>query len=295
MQSWNLLGVQFARDIQKYHRIIANQYRAFTHHDPDFLLPLFKEENTTHYYITPRAVEGCNQVKLGNTFRYDWVRAKVENGLKQWSFGKKMLRFYRFGNTLLILYAKSFSPDYFIKNLRESIRKRQLLPGVDLDQLDVEDFYRLGVPPEFLPRDQKMNVNYVLLKLNVDIETCEITEGMPTKMPLAQEAFLHFRQMLWFILLSPLEMVVVKPGIKHGTRSSPDRLFNEEMFPMIVVNYNWNRISVREEEFWVRGEDNIGFARQQACGPGRSLRKEMWIDPFKKNGYVRGASKAKQI
>src|SRR6185437_12423313 len=130
-----------------------------------------------------------------------------------------------------------------------------------LDNISAEDLIQMGVPPEMFPTAKQTELNYVLLKMNMEKETCEIVEGMPKTMPLAQEAFLHFRQMLWFILLAPIEMITVRPGTKHGSRNSPTRLVNDEKFQMIIVNYNWNKISVREEPFWVRGEDGIGFSR----------------------------------
>lgn len=93
-------------------------------------------------------------------------------------------------------------------------------------------------------------------------------------------------KLLCFIFLSENEERIVPPGKSYGTRKQPDALSNDTNVPVTIVNSCWNITSIRTEGFNVSGH-----LRVQPCGPGLSQHKIIFIEPFKKNGYIRKALK----
>lgn len=100
-----------------------------------------------------------------------------------------------------------------------------------------------------------------------------------------------FFRLLIFVYLTEVEVQLLLPGARYGAKASPTGFKNKEPFPFVVINANWNKISVRTEGFMVTGESGFGFARLQRCGTNRNERKLVWIMPHQKHGYVRGAKK----
>jgi len=92
-------------------------------------------------------------------------------------------------------------------------------------------------------------------------------------------------RLLCFIYLSDTEEIILKPGEKMGTKKS-GKLINEIKQPLIIVTSKWNITSIRTEGFKVSGH-----FRLQPFGKGRNQVRVQWIDPFDKEGYVRGAKK----
>lgn len=98
-----------------------------------------------------------------------------------------------------------------------------------------------------------------------------------------QDIYEFVYKILCFIFLSENEYEIIKPGASKGTRKS-GKLKNDLSVPITLINSKWNITSIRNEGFDVSG----GFAIRWA-GVGRHYAKMVFIQPFKKNGYVRGA------
>jgi hypothetical protein len=96
----------------------------------------------------------------------------------------------------------------------------------------------------------------------------------------------RFYKLLCFFFLSENEEIIVNPGKSYGTKKQHDALSNDTNVPVTIVNSCWNITSIRTEGFDVRGH-----FRLQPCGPGLRDTKMIFIQPFKKEGYVRKAAK----
>jgi hypothetical protein len=103
--------------------------------------------------------------------------------------------------------------------------------------------------------------------------------------PYDDEEFRSFVQMLIFLELSDLEVYILSPNMKTGTRKT-EKFINKSPSNVKIVDSKWNTISIRSEGFKVNGH-----WRLQACGLNREQRRLIWIDTFEKNGYVRNKSK----
>lgn len=114
---------------------------------------------------------------------------------------------------------------------------------------------------------------------------------------LADQFYVHaegmeekFYKLLCFFFLSENEENVISPGKSYGTKKQPDALSNDTNVPVTIVNSCWNITSIRTEGFDVRGH-----FRLQPCGPGLSDTKMIFIQPFKKEGYIRKAAKPEAL
>lgn len=104
-----------------------------------------------------------------------------------------------------------------------------------------------------------------------------------------------FKKDFWFKLLcfffySQNKEIIVSPGKSYGTRKQMDSLSNDSKYPITIVNSNWNVTSIR-----LHGFNVSGHFRLQPCGFQFSETKMIFIEPFKKNGYVRKAIKNNHV
>jgi len=97
-------------------------------------------------------------------------------------------------------------------------------------------------------------------------------------------------KLLCFFYFSNNEMIIVEPGNKYGTKKTGKVINTFSDIPITIVNSNWNITSIRAEEFGVRGH-----FRLQPCGPGLTEIKMIFIEPFKKKGYMKKATNTKHI
>lgn len=95
-----------------------------------------------------------------------------------------------------------------------------------------------------------------------------------------QDIELLMYQLMCFLYLAENEEVVVEAGHKHGTRKS-GKVINTLPLPLTIVTSKWNITSIRTEGFPVSGH----FRLQ----PYKDRYEMIFIQPFKKHGYVRRA------
>lgn len=90
---------------------------------------------------------------------------------------------------------------------------------------------------------------------------------------------------LAFILFVEIETKVVRHGspIFDGVNCLYN---NKTKYPIEIIDSTWFTTLVNSNEFKVRGH-----LRWQPCGDGLKARKLIWIDEFKKHGYIRQARK----
>lgn len=96
----------------------------------------------------------------------------------------------------------------------------------------------------------------------------------------------HIYKFLCFFYLTDNQEVIIPPGQVHGTRKQ-GKIRNDFRFPVTIVNKNWNLTIIRNEGFSVSGH-----FRLQPYGPGRTMNKLIFIEPFEKSGYKRVAGKS---
>lgn len=90
-----------------------------------------------------------------------------------------------------------------------------------------------------------------------------------------------FFQLCIFWQFSDPEVVVLEEGRKVGTRKA-GKITNDSPFKVRMIDSTWNKIIIRTDGF-----DVDGHLRLQPCGEGMKDRKLIWINPFKKKGYIR--------
>lgn len=259
MQTRHLLGVTFAQNIDKFKPILIKQYKEAKGREVPEIEPIFSEEDCSHYYITESVIGDCKKIKVDEPFDLVWLKYKLDENVKQWSFGERFIRFFRKEDRVIAIYGKF---------------------------QDIQEHFKF--------RDGERGINYVVFDFDLTNKDVDVTEGN-SKLPIADEGRLLFYQLLTFILLASIDVYIVPPRQKYGTKKSPERLLNEENFPFTIINSNWNKISVNIEGFPVSGASGMGFPRKQACGPGWKDRKLIWIEPFTKSGYILGAKKSNEI
>ena len=92
-------------------------------------------------------------------------------------------------------------------------------------------------------------------------------------------------RILIFLYFSEITQVILKPNGKTGTQST-EKYKNDLNQTFIIVDTTWNRISIRTDGFPVSGH-----FRLQPCGKNNEDRILIFIEEYRKNGYVRGAKK----
>lgn len=115
----------------------------------------------------------------------------------------------------------------------------------------------------------------------IDTETGDINYADKSDALLTDEHFKFFVQLLVFTELSKLEIKILEPRQKFGTRKL-GKYINESNQNVTIVDSVWNKMIVRTEGFGVRGH-----WRFQKCGKNFSEVEYIFIEEFRKNGYVR--------
>lgn len=131
--------------------------------------------------------------------------------------------------------------------------------------------------------DVPSQVYFTYTSFKIDLIEGSINYGNNKDASLDDPNFMFFLRLLIFIELSELEVITLKPSEKSGTRRH-GKYINNSNSDLVVVNSSWNRILVRKEGFDVQPH-----FRLQACGKEWEDRKLVFIDAFKKEGYIRRA------
>lgn len=93
-------------------------------------------------------------------------------------------------------------------------------------------------------------------------------------------------KLLCFIYLTENDETIVEPGRKNGTKKS-GKIVNTLPYSVTIIDSRWNTTVIRTEGF-----DVSGHFRLQPYGPQMSKSKIIFIQPFKKQGYIRKAKSA---
>jgi hypothetical protein len=93
-----------------------------------------------------------------------------------------------------------------------------------------------------------------------------------------------FLTTLWFIRNCDIEQKVIKPQEKF--RENGNKHYNESKSELIILDCRWFTELIRDIPFLVKGH-----FRWQPVGEGRTQKKLIWIEDFKKEGYHRKATK----
>ena len=109
--------------------------------------------------------------------------------------------------------------------------------------------------------------------------------GCSTSEAFESSLFKTFIQTLIFLEFSELETVTVKPNGKIKTVGE-GKILNGTNYNIVIVDSTWNKKIIVAGEFSVSGH-----LRFQPYGANRQRRKLIYIDEFKKQGYVRNAKK----
>lgn len=202
------------------------------------------------------------KVKRDEHNRYDWTvfsrlpeckKSFILYPIKEWDLG---------GVIRMVITRGADGPTMIIVHLRG--RTTELNPK--------SQFYKPMIPGEMFLGSSFFGVD---LTTNEHLKTRQEPE--------VKEVYEFLYKLMCFIFLSENEYIEVDPGHSYGTRKS-GKVKNELEFPVTVINSRWNVTSVRNADF-----DVMGHFRLQPYGPGRGQVKMIFIEPFKKHGYVRRA------
>lgn len=145
------------------------------------------------------------------------------------------------------------------------VKKNGMIFGMQIDTRDIENVGKY--------------MDYHTFKINTI--TGDIDYANKPVEPLTEPNFKLFVQLLVFTELSKLEVKVLEPNQKTGTRKE-GKYINDSNKQVIVVNSVWNKMVVRTTGFQVSGH-----WRLQRFGKDFSEAEYIFIEPFMKNGYIR--------
>lgn len=127
-------------------------------------------------------------------------------------------------------------------------------------------------------------IGYCMYTYDLD-SNYEFAEGEES----TQESKELFLKLLIFYEFAKHETIYVEPGRKHGTRNE-GKVLNDSTTKVTIIDSTWNKIIIRKEGFDVQGH-----LRLQACGKNLEQRELIWVDDYKKNGYVRGLKNKSEV
>lgn len=212
----------------------------------------------TNFLIRETAQEMIMKIPLNEKFDVKFLR-RIKNKKATFLFGKYFtVRYYKEGDNIYCFFL-------FISDSNDGDMLNCLFSRIDLVTGEITFPTNSG--------DCRFNLDNIPMK--------KLGEN-----PVAQLKM--FIQTLLFVELSDIEINILPPNRKIGTRKN--NVFNRSHSDITVVDSKWNTISVRTDSFLVSGH-----WRMQPCGFEMKERKLIWIDTFEKNGYVRNRSKINQV
>lgn len=236
---------------EEFEKMLRNEVNEDEAQRLHVLFGLISNDQQKAYYITNTVVD-----------KLDMLKVSTRNWVYDWTVFKNIagckLTFIFKDNSLLRVWIH----DHVIQFFKCSYK-----------YYSKEDQLKHKVPGEVL-----------LTQLYIDRDTGELADNFFQVGSKDMED--TFYKLLCFFFLSENEEIIVNPGKSYGTKKQHDALSNDTNLPVTIINSCWNITSIRTEGFDVRGH-----FRLQPCGPGLSDTKMIFIQPFKKEGYVRKAAK----
>jgi len=209
------------------------------------------ERECKHYYITESVLTMCRKIRVKEPFDLEWL-SPLPDGKKQLNFGKHFIRYSKKGDQITGLMGTESPRD---------------------DVAGIYSYFSLQLRPTYAQGAEPHD----------DYDEHDLSKGV--SLSYDEQSSKLFYQLLTFMELAEVQELYVPAGAKTGSKKSEFNLKNDSSFGITVVKTNWNKI-IRTEGFSVDGH-----IRKQPYGPGRKLRKLIWIDPFHKNGYNLAAQK----
>lgn len=145
------------------------------------------------------------------------------------------------------------------------VKKAGVIFAIQVDTREVEE--------------KGLYMDYTTFKINTI--TGDINYANKPIEPLTEPDFKFFVQLLVFTELSKLEIKILNPKEKFGTRKL-GKYINESNQRVTVIDSVWNKMVVRTTGFNVSGH-----WRFQKCGKNFSEIEYIFIEEFRKKGYVR--------
>lgn len=180
----------------------------------------------------------------------------------------------------------------FLKNL--PVKKATFLLGKDLSMKyykTADNVYAVFFRLEDTPEGEAFTWTWLRIEMTTGkivlpvfekyMEAKDSEHSILQTKPFEDAEFKLFVQLLLFVELSELEIEVLEPKRKTGTKKT-GKYLNDSEKNVAIVDSKWNVVSVNNTGFLVDGH-----WRLQPCGEGRLKRKMIWIDTFEKKGYIR--------
>jgi len=92
-----------------------------------------------------------------------------------------------------------------------------------------------------------------------------------------------------FKKFAPIETIIINKDTNRKGKLGNEKHLNSMNIDITVIDSSWFRNIIRTSGFTVRGHFGL-----RSCGVNRRERRLVWIDTYKKNGYVRDAKKLAQ-
>lgn len=147
----------------------------------------------------------------------------------------------------------------------------------------------IHISSKFLPpseRTRGLDSNMYIVLLYIDLEKGEMCDHFQSDDGKSLAPFLY--SLMCFVELCDNEIKIIEPKAKFGTQKT-GKIINTTPFPITVINNNWNITTIRSEGFPVSGHAHIYWT-----GPGRTIPKLLFVEPYNKEGYTRKATKLLQ-
>jgi hypothetical protein len=144
----------------------------------------------------------------------------------------------------------------------------------------------MHISSKFLPpaeRTRTMDSTMYVVLLYIDLEKGEMCGHFQSEDGKSLAPFLY--SLMCFVELCDNEVVIVEPKAKFGTRKQ-GKIINTLPFPVTIITNTWNITKVLKGTIWVCGHAQIYWT-----GPGRTVPKLLYKEPFTKEGYTRKSGK----
>ena len=219
-----------------------------------YMFEVISKKDQKAYYITDTVLD-----------KLDMLKVSKKNGVYDWTVFKdivdcKLTFIFRHNRLLRVLFSK--------KTIR--------FCHVEYTYYSKEDKEKYKVP------GTAYWINFWVDR--VTGYQCDHFQHVDVKGPIETMVY----HLLCFFYLSENTEIIVSPGKSYGTKKQPDALVNDVNVPVTIVNSNWNITSIRTEGFNVKGH----FRLQPY--PSENKTKMILIQPFKKHGYIRRATKQEE-